>query len=173
MEGRRLKRLLHIGCGSQPLPDWLPHFEEVRVDINPECKPHFVRNMLNLHDIGTFEVIYSSHCLEHLYPHEVPRALAEFSRVLDPHGALILVVPDLEGIRPDTQPLIGSEFGPLCGLDLFYGCHSQIEVNPHMAHHSGFIAPVLKAVMEAAGFEKVQTQRLKNFNLCATGEKAA
>ena len=175
MEGSSLKRLLHIGCGSQPLPAWLsqPDFEEVRVDINPEVKPDFVRDMLDLYDIGTFDVIYSSHCLEHLYPYQVPRALAEFRRVLNPNGALIIVVPDLEEVKPDTKPLIDSELGLICGLDMFYGCHSELERNPHMAHHSGFIADTLATALTEAGFKQVETQRLENYNLCATGQKAA
>lgn len=175
-----MKRLLHIGCGSQSLPDWLlqpdgaePQFDEVRVDINPLVKPHFVRDMLDLHDIGTFDVIYSSHCLEHLYPYQVPRALAEFRRVLNPQGALIIVVPDLEDVRPDTKPLIDSDLGLLCGLDMFYGRHTELEHNPHMAHHCGFIENTLTEVLKAAGFAQVETQRLTNYNLCATGQKAA
>lgn len=168
-----MKRLLHIGCGSQPLPDWLPGFDEVRVDVEPATKPHFVRDMLNLFDIGTFDVIYSCHCLEHLYPYQVPRALAEFKRVLNSSGACIIVVPDLEDVEPDEKVLMGCEMGPICGLDMFYGYHSVLESQPFMAHHCGFISSTLKAAMLEAGFTKVQTQRLENYNLCATGEKAA
>lgn len=164
-------RLLHIGCGTQPLPDWLPCDNEVRVDIDPSVKPDFVRNMLDLHDIGTFDVIYSSHCLEHLYPYQVPRALAEFKRVLHPGGAVMIVVPDLEDVTPDTTPLINTEMGLICGLDMFYGAHTELEACPYMAHHCGFTAEVLKRTLEESNFENVTTKRLINYNLCGSGNK--
>ena len=163
------KRLLHIGCGSQPIPDWLSHFDEVRVDIDPACKPHFVRNMLDLHDIGTFDFVFSSHCLEHLYPYQVTRALAEFLRVLNPSGACLVVVPDLEDVKPDTNVIASTGVGPLCGLDMYYGLHTELEVNPHMAHHCGFVQSVLEMVFKAAGFEHVHVKRAGNYNLVGSG----
>lgn len=129
--------------------------------------------MLNLHDIGTFDCIYSSHCLEHLYPYEVPRALEEFKRVLNPGGALFVVVPDLEDVKPDTTVIASTGLGPLCGLDMYYGLHTELESNPHMAHHCGFIAPVLHDALLAAGFEQVKAERLDNFNLMGSGQKVA
>jgi ubiquinone/menaquinone biosynthesis C-methylase UbiE len=165
--------LLHLGCGSEPIPDWLSHFDEVRVDVNPDVKPHFVRDMLNLHDIGTFDVIYCCHALEHLYPYQVPRALAEFKRVLNPGGGVFVVVPDLEDVKPDTTMLMNCDLGPICGLDMFYGHHSSLESNPWMAHHCGFIESTLREALEQAGFEQVKMQRLANYNLCAAGAKAA
>lgn len=135
--------------------------------------------MLNLHDIGTFDCIYSSHCLEHLYPYQVPRALAEFARVLNDGGVVFITVPDLEDVKPTTQRIAqvmvedGKVVHDLCGLDLYYGLHTELEANPHMAHHSGFIQPVLQEVMQEAGFVDVVTERLDNFNLMGSGKKAA
>lgn len=168
-----MKRLLHIGCGWQPLPEWLPAtlFREVRVDVEPKVEPDFVRNMLNLHDIGTFDFIYSSHNIEHLYPYEVPRAFAEFMRVLNPGGAIAIVVPDLEDVRPTEEPLANCELGLICGLDMYYGHHTQLEQFPYMAHHCGFIKATLEKALAAAGFQNIKVERLANYNLCATGEK--
>ncbi len=167
----KTRRLLHVGCGSQPLPSWLSQFDEVRVDIDPETKPQFVRDMLNLHDLEGFDALYCCHALEHLYPYQVPRALAEFKRVLKPQGAVIIMVPDLEDVRPNLDPILTCDMGPMCGLDLFYGHHAVLESQPYMAHHCGFIASVLKDALIDAGFTKVSTQRLANYNLCGTGEK--
>ena len=181
MEGNVItdkKRLLHIGCGSQPLPDWLSQFDEVRVDVDPTVNPHFVRDMLDLHDIGTFDMIYSSHCLEHLYPYQVPRALAEFQRVLNPGGSCLIMVPDLEGINPDTKRVMfvmedGKVVHEICGLDMYYGLHTELETSPYMAHHCGFVSSVLDEVMKSAGFINVITERLENHNLMTSGVKAA
>ena len=168
-----MKRLLHIGCGTEPLPEWLSHFDEVRVDIEPAVKPDFVRNMLDLHDLGEFDMVYSCHNLEHLYPYDVPRALAEFKRVLKPLGAVMIMVPDLEDVRPTTKQLADCAMGPICGLDMYYGHHAVLETQPFMAHHCGFIAETLKEVMVQAGFERVETQRADNYNLIGSGQKPA
>jgi hypothetical protein len=39
-----------------------------------------------------------------------------------------------------------------------------------MAHHCGFVAGTLKAVMEVAGFD-VKTERLSSYNLMGMGVK--
>ena len=143
----------------------------MRVDIDPEVNPHFVRNMLDLNDIGTFDVIYSCHNLEHLYPYEVPRALKEFHRVLNENGSVLIIVPDLEDVKPDVKRLLDCGMGPICGLDMYYGHHAVLEAQPYMAHHCGFVAPILQSVMEAAGFANVSTTRGQNYNLIGAGDK--
>jgi predicted SAM-dependent methyltransferase len=41
---------------------------------------------------GSVDAVVSSHNMEHLYPHEVPLALAEFVRVLKPDGRALAVL---------------------------------------------------------------------------------
>lgn len=161
-----------MGCGSQPLPDWLSHFEDVRVDVDPATNPHFVRNMLNLHDLEGFDGVYCCHALEHLYPYQVPRALAEFKRAIKEEGMVVLMVPDLEDVKPTLDPIgLTCDLGPMCGLDLFYGHHAVLESQPYMAHHCGFTQQSLFDVLMEAGFRKVKVDRLDNFNLFGVGEK--
>lgn len=166
-------KVLHVGAGGDPLPDWLARegYEETRLDIDPAHKPDIVANMTALGDIGPYDVVLCQHALEHLYPYDVPRALGEFYRVLTPEGRVIIVVPDLEDVRPTEEPLYTSPAGPVCGLDMYYGMHSLLEVMPHMAHHSGFTSTTLKAAIEAAGFRKAITQRMAWFTLLAIGVK--
>lgn len=142
-------------------------FSCVRLDIDPRTEPDIVGNMTDLNMIrdGMYHVIYCSHSLEHLYPHEVPRALAEFHRVLRPGGALLVFVPDLEGVAATEDKLPDSD---LCGLHLYYGDAAQIEEYPWMAHHSGFVLESLKSCMEKAGFS-VQAQRMSHYNLMGIG----
>lgn len=47
---------------------------------------------------GTFQAIYSSHTLEHLYYADALRLLQECHRILKPGGVCRFVVPDLESI---------------------------------------------------------------------------
>ena len=87
--------LLHVGCGGDALPDWLAGYDEVRLDIDPLCHPDIVAPMYDLGDIGEYDAILCIHALEHVFPHEVEKALSEFKRVLKVGGYAMVFVPDL------------------------------------------------------------------------------
>lgn len=158
--------VLSVGSGSGSPSEWL-EYDVVRLDIDPSTAPDIVANMTALGQIGPYDVVDCSHALEHLYPHEVPRALSEFHRVLKPSGVLVVNVPDLEGVAATEDVLPGTV---LSGLHLYYGDAALIEENPHMAHHCGFVSETLKQVMEAAGFDTKIT-RAKHYNLVGFGVK--
>lgn len=162
--------LLHVGCGSGLLPDWL-NYDETRADIDPECHPDVVANMTDLGEIGSFDVVYSSHCLEHVYPHEVNKALSEFKRVLNDGGFVMVFVPDLEDIKANEDFLYESPAGPITGMDLIYGHRRQIEENNYMQHKTGFTKDTLTKALLSAGFEKVRVLRLEPYNLMGIGVK--
>lgn len=162
--------LLAVGSGQDDLEQWKKSgYVCVRLDIDESTKPNIVANMTDLSCIRDemYSVVFCSHALEHLYPHEVPRALAEFRRVLKPGGRAVILVPDLQDVPATDDVLPGTQ---LCGLHLYYGDASEIEAHPYMAHHSGFVESTLRAAMEAAGFE-VQTQRMAQYNLMGIGIK--
>jgi len=163
------RRVLHAGCGRSPLPEFLHGCTETRLDIDPSVAPDVVASMANIGDIGPFDAIWCSHSLEHLLPIDGAQALREFARVLAPGGYVMIIVPDLEDVRPTNDVLYESGVGPITGLHLFYG-HDGLE-NPHMLHRTGFMAVTLKDALEAAGFSKVTTQRLNNYNLLGIGVK--
>lgn len=166
-----MKKLLHVGCGGAPLPEWLNHYKETRLDINPECNPDIVANMLDLGDIGAFDAILSIHSFEHLYPHEVKRALGEFRRVLNDDGALIVFVPDLEGVQATEEVLFTAPCGDITGLDLIYGHREFIETMPYMAHHNGFTSKTLHDTLTSNGFSKVMVTRLSNYDMMGVAIK--
>jgi SAM-dependent methyltransferase len=158
--------VLHVGCGHQPLPAWLGGYDEIRLDIDPGCEPDIVASMTDLGDIGPFDALYTSHCLEHLYPDEVPSALSEIRRVLKPGGCAVIIVPNLEGVMATDEPLYMCPIGPVSGLDLIYGGAGLVSGNRHMAHHCGFVRETLKAVIDAAGFSRSEVTPAE-FNLIA------
>jgi SAM-dependent methyltransferase len=159
--------VLAVGCGSEPL-DWWAGFEVVRLDIDPRTSPDIVASMVDMGDIGQYDAVYCSHALEHLYPHEVPRALSEFYRVLKPNSSATIVVPNLDGVPATDEPLPGSEH--LTGLHLYYGEAQLIEEFPHMAHHSGFVPATLASVLSSAGFEP-HVMAQPHYNLVGIGVK--
>jgi ubiquinone/menaquinone biosynthesis C-methylase UbiE len=172
VEGRRLvKDALHVGCGSAHLPEWVGSFREVRLDANPDVKPDIVGNMTDLGDVGTFDLVYCSHALEHLCPRDVMVALSEFKRVLRPSGAAMIFVPDLEDIKPTWDMVYMSELGPICGHDMFYGHTAQSEISPYMRHLSGFVAHTLESALKNSGYREVVVRRMPGFNLFGVGIK--
>ena len=166
-----MRKVLHVGCGRSPLPACMTDCDETRLDIDPGVQPDVVASMLDMGDIGGFDFVYSSHSLEHVYPHEVPVALAEMFRVLKPGGVVTIIVPNLDGVKPDETMLYMSPAGPVCGLDMFYGMSRLIRDRPYMAHHSGFIPETLARAIESVGFQKVHTEALEYWTLSGVGVK--
>lgn len=162
-----MRTVLIAGAGSEG-PQWTEQgWSVVRLDIDPRTNPDVVGSMTDLGEIGPFDAVACNNALEHLYPHEVPRAIAEFHRVLAPGGYAVVIVPDLEGVSPTMDVIPGT---PFCGLHLFYGDADKIEESPYMAHHSGFVESTLREVMEAGGFAVI-TKRLPMCQLMAVGTK--
>jgi hypothetical protein len=64
----------------------------------------------------------------------------------------MVLVPDLEDVRPTEEVLYVTGSGPYCGLQLYYGDFREIPEFPHMAHHSGFVKETLKKRIRCGGF---------------------
>jgi SAM-dependent methyltransferase len=100
------KRMLNAGSVSGPARRIArmiseQRWEEVRLDIDPEVKPDVVGSITEL-DLSfspqSFDAVWSSHLLEHLYAHEVYPALRQFFRVLKPNGFALIMSPNLEAV---------------------------------------------------------------------------
>lgn len=157
---------LHVGCGHSRKQHTVPGFmgadwREIRLDANPAVEPDIVANMTRMPEVpdGFVDAIYSSHNIEHLYPHEVPLALAEFHRVLKPDGFLVVTCPDLQSlcrlVADDKldDPAYFSPSGPIAPIDVLYGHRPPMAAgNLYMAHHCGFTLRTLMAAVQAAGF---------------------
>lgn len=152
--------LLHVGCGGEALPQELTGFKEIRLDIDEKHRPDIVANITDLGEVGKFNVVYSAHVLEHLYPHDLKLALKEFLRVLDDGCVCVAIVPDLEDIRPTDEVVYISPAGPVTGLDMYYGMRSMLKENPYMAHRNGFVKSTLEKELIEAGFSKVDVKRV-------------
>jgi predicted SAM-dependent methyltransferase len=99
------KRLLHVGCGeaaSEQLPSVFQDgtWREVRLDIEPAVKPDIIGSITDMSMVPSecFDAVYSSHNIEHLFPHEVQGAVREFARVLVPDGFALIICPDIQSV---------------------------------------------------------------------------
>ena len=163
------KVFLHVGCGTQRKGPATPGFNsdqwrEIRLDINPSVSPDVIGTMTDMSAVPSVSVdaIYSSHNIEHLYPHEVPVALAEFRRVLKEDGFTVITCPDLQSVAKLvaadllTEPAYGSPAGPITPLDILYGHNASLaKGNLYMAHKCGFTKKFLISTLERAQFKMI------------------
>jgi predicted SAM-dependent methyltransferase len=176
-----IKRLLNAGSGpgkALRIARMMTEqgWEEIRFDIDPEVEPDVLGS---IHDLSasfepqSFDAVWSSHVLEHLYAHEIYPTLRQFHRVLKSDGFALIMSPDLEavaqfiiehGIAAITYH---SPAGPIRPLDMLYGHSRAIEEgHVYMAHRTGFTAERLGNLLLMAGFPTVST-RTENFEVCA------
>jgi len=166
-------KVLHVGCGAYAREKLPPFFrgsdwQEIRLDIDPEVRPDFVASITDMHVItdSLVDAVYSSHNLEHLYPHEVPLALQQMHRVLKSDGFALIQLPDLQEVARHIaegkleDPLYVSPMGPVAALDILYGHRlSMMNGNLFMSHRTGFTGGTLGAALIGGGFPVVVVQR--------------
>jgi hypothetical protein len=166
-----IKTFLHVGCGPKRkdrttagFADW----NELRFDIDESVQPDLIGTMTEMTAVYSESVdgVFSSHNIEHLYPHEVPVALSEFLRVLKPNGFAVITCPDLQAVcalvAEDklTEPAYTSPAGPIAAIDILYGYRpSMASGNLYMAHRCGFTEKVLSGTLQSSGFKKVATMK--------------
>jgi SAM-dependent methyltransferase len=164
--------VLHVGCGAYNRAKLPPVFDvgwhEIRLDIDPDVHPDFVANITDMRAIAdsAADAVYSSHNIEHLYPHEVSLALREMRRVLKPNGFVLIKLPDLQEVARHVaeggleQPLYESPMGPIAPLDILFGHRPSLESgNAFMAHRTGFTSETLGSALIKAGFAAAVVQR--------------
>jgi predicted SAM-dependent methyltransferase len=178
--------VLNVGCGYGPRTRLHPFFQsdgwrELRLDIDPAVAPDICCSMTEMTPVGTASVdaVWSSHNLEHLHRHEVPRALSEFCRVLRPGGLLLTTLPDLqrvaELVAEDAleESAYVSPSGPITPLDMIFGHTASLaQGRVHMAHKTGFTATSLHRLLVDAGFIGIDLRRSR-FDLWARANKPA
>tara|TARA_B100001123_G_scaffold409615_1_gene503914 strand:+ start:544 stop:1380 length:837 start_codon:yes stop_codon:yes gene_type:complete len=167
------KMVLHIGCGA-PNPNKLhksfrgDDWYEVRLDIDADARPDIVSDMLDMHMVptGSVDAVWSSHNIEHLYPHTVPAALKEINRVIKPNGHFLVTLPDIQTVANYVahgqleEAIYDSPAGPICPIDIMYGLRSAMaRGNLFMAHKTAYTAKSLGLHLKEAGFSNIKVTR--------------
>lgn len=177
--GRKL--VLHIGCGASGAEKLYPRYQtpewcEIRIDMDKAAKPDLLADIRDMNAIAhdSVDAIWTSHTIEHLEAHDVPKALAECYRVLKPEGEMGVATPDLQSIalhvahgRLETPLYTAPSGSPIRALDVLYGLESDIaRGHPFMAHRTGFTSETLGKKLTHAGFTNITILR-KELNLWA------
>ena len=137
------ERYLHIGCGSNILPSPFENLDTRKlegVDHESEAFP------LPFDD-GTFDLVYSSHVLEHFKRNKTQEVINEWVRVLKPGGTIRLSVPSIESLIKIYEKSGDLDYiiGPLMGGQTY-------EQN---FHYNMFDKNSLTAYLKNAGCEAV------------------
>ena len=161
-----MKTFLHVGCGFQNKFSCLgfnnDNWKEIRLDIDKNVNPDIVGTLtdMKLVETGSVDAVYSSHNIEHIFPHEVPIALSEFYRVLKEDGIVVITCPDLqsagEALTQDKlfETLYESPMGPVTAFDVLFGHRkTTADGNVFMIHKGGFTYSTLDMAFYKAGFK--------------------
>ena len=140
---------LDIGCGINPAEGY------AGVDYYVKGEGIINAPMWELpFNTDTVEEIRSSHALEHCPKRMIPVTLAEWKRVLEPGGRLLLFVPDLEWCvkewlkRKDTG----------WHLDTIFGNQDH----PGEFHMTGFTDDIAYGYLDEAGFSDIVVKAVES-----------
>ena len=169
--GQRERVLVNLGSGPREaisLPPYFDDWKQLRVDIDPSVEPDIVADLTDLSPIpdSHADAVWASHCIEHLYEHQVMRALHEFRRVVRDDGFVCVIVPDLQSVANYVaadrlnEPIYDSPAGPITPHDIFFGYGAAIASGrTSMAHRCGFTPGTLQKCFEQLSFREVVLRR--------------
>jgi SAM-dependent methyltransferase len=163
--------VVNVGCGprqQQALPAYFDHWRQIRVDVDPSVEPDIVADLVDLSPIedGSADAVWASHCIEHLYAHQVVVALSEFHRILSADGFCCVIVPDLQSVAGFVaadrlhDPLYESAAGPVTAHDIFFGFGAAIaDGRTSMAHRCGFTPTSMQQHFGRTAFSELMLRR--------------
>lgn len=164
------KTLLHLGCGPSTIKtagfaDDLTDYKEYRFDIDSKYNPDICGDITDLSNVpdNSFDVIYTSHTVEHIDFYKVVPTLKQFIRVLKPEGFVRIVVPDLKSLSNKISEgdllgmLYNSSGGPVNTLDMLYGqAATVLRHGDFMRHKTGFTKRSFTEILNDAGLNKFE-----------------
>jgi SAM-dependent methyltransferase len=179
----RARLLVNLGSGpkgSAWLPAMFADWRELRVDTDATAAPDLLADITDLSasEAGSIDAIWSAHCLEHLYLHQVAGAIAEMYRILADDGFMCLIVPDLqvlaEYIVNDKlhEVVYQSAAGPVTAHDILFGYGPYLAQGLNgMAHRCGFTPSVLVRELQKSPFAEIILRRRTGAELAAVARK--
>lgn len=148
--------------------------------MDAACQPDLVASVTDMAAIpsGYVDALWTTHCVEHLYAHEIGQAFAEFYRILADDGFACVIVPDLQAIgellATDRlhEVIYESPAGPVTPHDMIYGFGPAIgRGQTTMAHRCGFTPSLMLQRLNEVPFEELVVRRRPSLELAAVALK--
>lgn len=142
------KRIVDLGCGMPEESLSTTEGDVLRVDFRDDVKPDY-RCDLGAPlpwPTGTFDIVFSSHTLEHFNRTEVPTVLQEWVRILKDDGEFRLVLPN---VKWAAQHIMNDEIDSDV-MNVLYGGQTY-DLNYHKA---GFTPKIIEQLLASMGFKK-------------------
>lgn len=141
------KKALDLGCGPIDRSAEFPDFNLVRVDIREDCNPDYRCDVSLLPFANEeFDLVFSSHVLEHFPRDKWEGVLNEWCRLVKKGGEIMLMLPNIAWA---TGQLYLNPNPDNDTLNVLYGA----QTNPFDYHYNGFTEPRLKEALNLRGFE--------------------
>lgn len=155
-----------IDIGAGPIKREVEGIKLLRVDAREDTNPDYRCDVRNLpFGSGSFDLVFSSHVLEHFGRHEWKDVLTEWLRLVKPTGKAIIVVPNIAWAahRMAVDRIIDTDV-----LNVLYGSQSY----PLDFHKTGFTPEILTEAMNENGFEVASIQT-EYYNLVVEAKRKA
>jgi predicted SAM-dependent methyltransferase len=155
------KKIIDLGCGEAKYQT--DEGDVLTVDIREEVSPDYRCDLGQLPFAGgEFDIVFSSHTLEHFPRAEVDKVLDEWIRILKPEGELRLVLPNVEWAADQIKAGVVNDDV----MNVLYGAQTYGE----NFHKFCFTPKVLTDMLTARGFKKIDVE-LTGYNILARAWK--
>lgn len=143
------KKIVDLGCGNKELGEHYQTSEGdvLHVDMREDAQPDFRCDVRKTpFATGEFDVVFSSHTLEHFDRKEIPEILDEWIRILKPEGEFRLNLPNMEWA---AQHIMNKEIDNDV-MNVLYGAQTY-STN---YHRCGFTPQIIEQLLAERGFKK-------------------
>lgn len=157
VENQELKKGIDIGCGHAHLK--VEGYKVLTYDKQDNTYPDYRGDVRRLPFASKeFDLVYSSHVLEHLRRTETNQTLKEWMRLVKDDGLFILKLPDLEwGLQHIADPSEAAN-----AFNVLYGAQQD----SYDFHYNGFTLVSLENLL-IPHFNQVMVKKRDKYNLLA------
>jgi len=167
-----MKTVLDVGSNIYDiLPDTYQGWRRITLDIDPTCNPDIHMDARRIaydwpSGKDTFDAVFASHFLEHIYRHEAPTVLAGFLHVLKPGGWAEIHVPNVGLLMRKAAVLsldledflYDSDAGPIRVVDVLFGYQKMVQESGQdwMCHRYAYSLKSMANLMAETEFRDVE-----------------
>jgi len=172
------KTVLNVGSGGSTIENSifaedLHGLRELRLDISNKYNPDICADITNLSGVNDemFDVVYTSHMIEHLDYFKVIPVIKDFLRITKSGGTVRIVVPNLKSIAAEIAKgnLLDSIYisagGPISPIDMLFGHRASVlRGDEPMRHKTGFTKETFEKMFAEAAINNFTVEE-RGFDL--------